>query len=343
MQNDHRQHDHASDHGHAHRDHGDPHDDHAAAGGPDKAKGHAHQHGHSHGHAPANFGKAFAVGITLNLGFVAVEAIYGAIAHSLALLADAGHNLGDVLGLALAWGATVLVRALPTQRRTYGLRRSSILVSLFNALVLLIAIGAIAWEAIGRLGHPTPVSSGIVMTVAAIGIAVNGITAWLFMSGRDDDVNIRGAFLHMASDAVVSLGVVIAALAIRYTGWLWIDPAVSLVIVVVIAFGTWSLLRESLDLALDAVPGRIDPEQVEAYLAGLPGVVAVHDLHIWGMSTTEAALTVHLVKPDASIDDALLARINRELHKKFGIDHVTVQFELGDADHPCGQAAVSTV
>ncbi len=302
---------------------------------------HAH-HQHGHEHAQTDFGRAFAIGIALNLGFVIVEAIYGWIAHSLALLADAGHNLSDVLGLVLAWGASILVRRLPSQRRTYGLRRSSILVSLFNAFLLLFAIGAIALEAIGRLAHPQPVASGIVMAVAAIGIAINGITAWLFMAGRKGDVNIRGAFLHMASDAAVSLGVVLAALAMRYTGWLWLDPVVSLAIVVVIAFGTWSLLRESLDLALDAVPDRIDPEQVESYLAGLPGVCAVHDLHIWGMSTTEAALTVHLVKPDATLDDALLACINQELHARFGIGHVTVQFELGDEAYPCGQTSLKS-
>jgi cobalt-zinc-cadmium efflux system protein len=301
-----------------------------------------HDHSHDHSHAPAHHGRAFAIGIALNLCFVVVEAIYGVLAHSLSLVADAGHNLSDVLGLALAWGASVLVRRLPTQRRTYGLRRSSILVSLFNALVLLVSVGAIAWEAVVRLWHPEPVASGIVMAVAAIGIGVNGITAWLFMAGQQHDVNIRGAFMHMASDAVISLGVVLAALTMRYTGWLWLDPTVSLIIVVVIAISTWSLLSESLDLALDAVPARIDPEEVEAWLAGLPNVVAVHDLHIWGMSTTEAALTVHLVKPDASIDDALLARINRELHAKFGINHVTVQFELGDEAHPCRQASLKS-
>ncbi len=321
--------------------HATGHDDTANSKGGDHV--HGIGGGHSHGHAPASFGRAFLIGITLNLGFVVIEAIYGLLSHSLSLVADAGHNLSDVLGLALAWGASILVRRLPTQRRTYGLRRSSILVSLFNAVVLLVSIGIIAWEAVLRLLHPQPVASGIVMAVAAVGIAVNGITAWLFMTGQKHDVNIRGAFMHMASDAVVSLGVVLSAFAMLHTGWLWIDPVVSLAIVVVIAVGTWSLLRESLDLALDAVPDRIDPEQVESYLAALPGVYAVHDLHIWGMSTTEAALTVHLIKPDATLDDALLARINSELHARFGIDHVTVQFELGDEHHPCGQASMEKV
>jgi cobalt-zinc-cadmium efflux system protein len=300
-------------------------------------------HDHAHHHAPTDFGRAFAIGIALNLGFVIVEAIYGGIAHSLALIADAGHNLSDVLGLALAWGASILVRRLPTKRRTYGLRRTSILAALINALFLLIAIGAIAWEAIRRLQHPEPVASGVVMGVAAIGILINGITAWLFMSGRKGDLNIRGAFLHMAADAVVSLGVVLAALAMRYTGWLWLDPAVSLAIVVVIAVGTWGLLRDSVNLALDAVPQGIDPDEVEAYLSALPGVAAVHDLHIWGMSTTEAALTVHLVTPDVSVDDALLARINKDMHGRFGIEHTTIQFELGDAAHPCDQAPLAAV
>ena len=302
-----------------------------------------HADDHAHHHAPTNFNRAFAVGIALNLGFVVVEAVFGAVAHSLALLADAGHNLSDVLGLVLAWGATVLVRRLPTKRRTYGLRRSSILASLINALLLLIAIGAIAWEAIQRLQHPQPVASAVVMGVAAAGILVNGITAWLFAAGRKGDLNIRGAFQHMAADAVVSLGVVLAALAMRFTGWLWLDPAVSLVIVVVIAVGTWGLLRDSVNLALDAVPQSIDPGQVETYLAALPGVTAVHDLHIWGMSTTDAAMTVHLVKPDASIDDALLARINADMHRLFHIDHTTVQFELGDAAHPCSQSQLGCV
>ena len=302
-----------------------------------------HDHAHEHTHATDAFGRAFAIGIVLNLAFVITEAIYGGIAHSLALLADAGHNLSDVLGLILAWTATVLVRRLPTRRRTYGMRRSSILAALINALLLLVAISVIAWEAIGRLQQPEPVASGIVMGVAAVGILINGATAWLFASGRKGDINIRGAFLHMAADAAVSLGVVLAALAMRYTGWFWLDPLLSLAIVIVIAAGTWGLLRDSVNLALDAVPQGIDPAEVESYLAGLPGVEAVHDLHIWGMSTTEAALTVHLVKPDAAIDDSLLARIKRDLHDKFGIDHTTIQFERGDAAHPCGQAPAAAV
>jgi cobalt-zinc-cadmium efflux system protein len=293
---------------------------------------------HGHAHRDHGFGHAFAIGIALNLGFVFVEAIYGFVSHSLALLSDAGHNLSDVLGLALAWAATILVRRLPTRRRTYGLRKSSILASLVNAVLLLVATAAIAWEALLRLQHPRPIDTGIVIGVAVVGIVVNGITAALFLSGRKRDMNIRGAFLHMAADAAVSAGVVLAALAMRATGWLWLDPAVSLAIVLVIGLSTWGLLRDSVNLALDAVPQGIDPHRIEDYLADLPGVVAVHDLHIWGISTTEAALTVHLVKPDASIDDALLGRIHADLHRQFGIDHVTVQFELGDDAHPCRSA-----
>ncbi|WP_425617923.1 cation diffusion facilitator family transporter [Anatilimnocola sp. NA78] len=309
------------------------------------AHSHAHDnqsHAHGHSHAPASFGRAFAIGVMLNLAFVFVEAGFGLWSQSLSLLADAGHNLSDVLGLLLAWGASVLATRQPTARRTYGLRRSSILAALLNAIILLIAVGGIAWEAMHRFFQPQPVASGIVMIVAGIGFLVNGFTAWLFMSGHND-LNIRGAFLHMAADAAVSLGVVVAALAMMLTGWLWLDPATSLVIVVVITFGTWGLLRESLDLALDAVPAGIDPDQITAYLQQLPGVVAVHDLHIWAMSTTETALTVHLVKPDATLDDALLARIHRELHDQFGIEHTTVQFELGDADHPCRLAPHNVV
>lgn len=330
------EHDHGRDHDHDHdHDHGHDHD-------RVHGNGHGHSHGPGHHHAPTDFGRAFAIGITLNLGFVIVEAIYGVLAHSLALIADAGHNFGDVLSLVLAWVASVLVKRLPTRRRTYGLRRSSILASLANALVLLIGIGAIAWEAVQRLHSPEPVASGVVMAVAAIGIGINGLTAWLFASGRKGDVNIRGAFLHMAADALVSAGVVLAALAMRYTGWLWLDPLTSLLIVLAIAWGTWDLLRESLELALDAVPRHIDTDAVEAWLAELPGVQAVHDLHIWAMSTTDVALTTHLVKADASIDDALLARIQHGLRERFGIGHSTVQFEHGDCSHPCGLTPTPT-
>ena len=299
---------------------------------------HGHEHGHSHSHAPKNFEKAFAVGIALNLIFVIIEVAFGFYSNSLALLADAGHNLSDVLGLLLAWGATVLARRIPSKRHTYGLRRSSILAALLNATILLIVVGGIAWEAIRRFATPTTVDSFSMMWVACLGIFINGFTAWLFMSGKKEDLNIRGAYLHMLADAVVSLGVVLSAVAIYYTNWVWLDPVVSLTIVVVIMFGTWGLLKESLQLALDAVPSHIKPDQVFSYLSSLPGVIAVHDLHIWAMSTTETALTAHLVKPDAKIDDALLSDIKEHLEHHFNISHTTIQFELGDISHPCEQA-----
>jgi cobalt-zinc-cadmium efflux system protein len=317
-------------HDHEHHDH-------------DHASGHSHGHGHAHSHAPANFDRAFAIGIALNVGFVVVEAAYGIAANSLALLADAGHNLGDVLGLVMAWGAATLVRRRPTARYTYGLKRSSILVSLANAGLLLLAVGAIVWEAVQRLGRPEPVAEMTVIWVALLGIAINGATALLFMSGRKSDLNIKGAFLHMAADAVVSLGVVIAALAIIATGWLWLDPAVSLVIAVVITVGTWSLLRDSLKLALDAVPAHVDHREVDRYLAALPGVTDVHDLHIWAMSTTEVAMTVHLVRPGATLDDGLLARARHDLQERFGVGHVTLQIETGDPAHPCSLAPAEVV
>ena len=298
----------------------------------------AHDHGHAH--APADFGRAFAVGVALNLGFVVVEAVFGYLAGSLALIADAGHNLSDVFGLLLAWGAAWLSKLAPTLRRSYGYRRSSILAALINAVVLLIAVGAIVWEAIRRFADPEPIVAGTVIWVAAIGIAINTATALMFMSGRKGDLNIRGAFLHMAADALVSLGVVIAAIVILATGWLWLDPAVSIAIAVVITVGTWGLLRDSVNLAMDAVPDAIDPAQVEAYLAAQPGVAEVHDLHIWAMSTTETALTVHLVRPGAPPDDALLARLRHELHVRFAIEHCTIQVETGE---PCPQAPAHVV
>jgi cobalt-zinc-cadmium efflux system protein len=297
-----------------------------------------HDHAQGHSHAPANYGRAFAIGVALNLVFVAVEAAWGVMGHSLALLADAGHNLSDVLGLLLAWGAGALSRRAPSERRTYGLRRSSTLAALFNALLLLVAVGGIAWEAVGRFSHPAPVAGSTVIWVAAVGIAINAATALLFMSGRKGDLNIRGAFLHMAADAGVSLGVVLAGAAILMTGWLWIDPVVSLIIAVVILVGTWGLLCDSVNLALDAVPEGIDVSAVRQYLEGLSQVTEVHDLHIWGMSTTETALTAHLVMPSGRPADAFYQQASRELHDRFGIEHVTLQVESGNPAHPCQQA-----
>ena len=303
----------------------------------------AHAHEHGHDHAPKDFGRAFAIGVTLNLGFVLVEWLYGYLAGSLALIADAWHNLSDVFGLLLAWGAAWLSARAPTPRRTYGYRRSSILAALANAVVLLIAVGGIVWEAVRRLQSPEPIAGGTVMWVAAIGIAINAGTAMLFVSGRKDDLNIRGAFLHMVADAAVSLGVVVAAAVIMATGWLWLDPMVSILIAVVITVGTWGLLRDSVNLAMDAVPENIDPHAVEAYLASQPQVSEVHDLHIWGMSTTETALTVHLVRPAGTADDGLLARVRHELHHRFGIGHSTIQIETSDPARPCPQAPAHVV
>jgi cobalt-zinc-cadmium efflux system protein len=290
---------------------------------------------HEHNHAPANYGRAFAIGIILNLGFVVLEVIYGRLSHSLALVADAGHNLSDVLGLALAWGAMILARRSPTPERTYGFRRSSILAALINAAVLLISVGAIAWEAIGRLRNPGSVEEIIVIWVAAVGILINGGTALLFMSGRKGDLNVRGAFVHLASDAVITFGVVLTGVGMLYTGWTWLDPIVSLLIVALIIYGTWGLLRDSVNLALDAVPQGIDMNAVKEYLANLPTCADVHDLHVWGMSTTETALTAHVVLEKAACDDGLLAKIAHELHDKFGIEHTTLQVEFGDPQYPC--------
>lgn len=292
-----------------------------------------HEHGHDHG--PGDYNRAFAIGIALNIAFVIIEAVYGVLASSLALLADAGHNLSDVLGLLLAWGAMALARRKPTTRFTYGLRSSSIIAALANAMLLLVACGAIAWEAVQRFGSPAPVQSTTVMIVAGIGIAINGITALMFMSGRKNDLNIRGAFLHMAADAAVSLGVVLAGLAILLTGWHWIDPMISLVIVAVILVGTWGLLRDSINLALNAVPAGIDMAAVQVYLRDLPGVTDVHDLHVWGMSTSEAALTAHLVMPGGQPGDHFMAEAAEELEHRFGIHHTTLQIEFGETPHDC--------
>ncbi|HML11378.1 MAG TPA: cation diffusion facilitator family transporter [Stellaceae bacterium] len=296
---------------------------------------HAHGHEHHHHHAAGDFGRAFAIGIALNLIYVAAEAGYGLAAGSLALLADAGHNLGDVLGLGLSWGATVLGRRRPSGRFTYGLGSSSILAALGNALILLVVTGGIAWEAIRRLGHPVTVTGGTVAVVAAVGIAVNGLTALLFAKGRGSDLNLRSAFLHMAADALIALGVVIAGIAIALTGWLWLDPAVGLIVSVTVVFGTWDLVKQALNLALDAVPKGVDAAAVRARLLAVPGVTAIHDLHIWGMSTTETALTCHLVMPQGHPGDAALAQIAHELDERFHIRHTTLQIELGDGDEAC--------
>ncbi len=298
----------------------------------------AHNHSHSHSVSPQDFNAAFAIGIALNTAYVLFEVVFGLIGHSLALLADAGHNLSDVLGLLLAWGASAMAKTAPTKRHTYGLRGSSILAALFNAIFLLVSVGAIVWEAIRRFKTPNEVAANTVIWVSLIGIAINTATALMFRPGRNRDLNIRGAFLHMAADAAISAGVVIAGFAILWTGWSWIDPVVSLLISAVIIWGTWDLLRESTNLALQAVPKNIETEKVEHYLTQLPGVARVHDLHIWAMSTTETALTVHLVKPDGSLDDGLLARVCDDLQHRFQIGHVTIQLECGSDAHPCKQA-----
>jgi cobalt-zinc-cadmium efflux system protein len=303
---------------------------------------HTHTHGepaghggHHHHHAPEEYDRAFAIGIALNVAFVAVEGFYGFSTRSLALLADAGHNLGDVLGLAVAWGAVWLARRPASRRRTYGLGRGTILAALINASTLLIAVGAIAVEAIRRLAQPEAVAGATVMGVAAIGIVINAVTAALFRAGRTQDLNIRGAFLHMAADAAISLGVLLAAALWTWQGWLWLDPALSLAIGVIIAVGTWELFRDALNLALDAVPRTIDRTAVERFLAEVPGVTAVHDLHIWPLSTTSVALTAHLVRPAADSTDELLHWLEDELRRRFGIDHTTIQCEQGNGGPPC--------
>ena len=318
----------------AHHDHADQHHhDH----------GHGHGHGHGHSHAPKDFGRAFAIGAGLNIAFVAVEAAAGLITGSLALIADAGHNLSDVLGLLMAWGAVVLARKAPTLRRSYGLRKGTILASLGNAGLLLVAVGAIVWEAVRRFGSPEPVMPGPVIAVAAIGVVINTATALMFMRGQHD-LNVRGAFLHMAADAAVSLGVVLAAVVIWFVpGWTWIDPAVSLVIAAVIIAGTWGLLRDSLDMALDAAPRGIDPDAVRRWLAERPGVTDVHDLHIWAMSTTETALTVHLTRPDNADSDTFLHDTAHALAERFRIGHPTLQIETGAGGHACHLAPANVV
>jgi cobalt-zinc-cadmium efflux system protein len=296
----------------------------------DDHQGHSHRR---HGHAEVNYGRAFAIGIAANLTYLGGEAVAGVFSGSLALLADAGHNLGDVLGLGLSWGAAVLGRRQPSGRFTYGLRSSSILAALANAIILLVVTGGIAWEAIWRISHPVQVASGILVAVAAIGILVNGGTALLFSSAGD--LNVKSAFFHLAADALVTAGVVAAGIVIWLTNWLWLDPAVSLVVSAVIVFGTWGLLKSAIGLALDAVPEDLDIAAVRTHLLALPGVAGLHDLHIWGMSTTETALTCHLIMPGGHPGDTVLNDMAQQLHRRFGIQHATIQIELADSEEAC--------
>ena len=316
-------------HDHHHHDHGGHAHDH----------GHDHSHGlgHAHVHAPASFGRAFAIGISLNTALVVAEAVYGYIGNSTALLADAGHNLSDVLGLIVAWGASIAARRAPSGRFTYGLRASTILAALANAVFLLVATGAIGWEAILRLREPEPIAGGTVMVVAGIGILVNGFTAMLFARGRKDDINIEGAYLHMAADAAVSLGVVVSAALIIWTGWLWLDPVTSLAICAAILWSTTSLLRGSIDMSMAAAPKGTNLAAIKAFLLERPGVSGIHDLHVWPISTTETALTCHLVMPAGTTGDAFLMETAQLLKTSFRIGHTTLQVET-HADNGCALA-----
>jgi cobalt-zinc-cadmium efflux system protein len=302
---------------------------------------HHHNHSKEHYHAsPNNQGRVFVTTIILNMTFVVIEFAYGFIANSTALIADAGHNISDVLGLILAWGAVILTRKPPSKRYTYGLRSTSIMAALANAMLLLVACGAIAMEAIERFSQPPTVAGLTVTIVAAVGIVINALSAWLLMKGGKEDLNIRGAYLHMAADAAVSLAVVIAGIAMFYTGWFLLDPIISLVIVIVIVIGTWSLLRDSMRLALSAVPAKIDAPAIDAYLRQLAGVTEIHDLHIWGLSTTESALTVHLVMPNGHHGDIFLDETVQTLEERFFIHHSTLQIEQGTTNHSCSLSAI---
>lgn len=296
---------------------------------------HDHHHGHHHHNAPKNYNRAFAIGISLNIIFVIIEAVYGLYANSLALMADAGHNLSDVAGLVIAWGAFWLSNKKPTARYTFGFRKSSILSALFNAVFLLVAVGIIIWEAVHRLITPNVVEAKTVMVVALIGIIINALTAMLFFKDKNHDINIRGAYLHMAADALISLGVVVSAFMIAQTNWFWLDPLVSIIISLIIIYGTMDLLKNSTKLSLDAVPESIDPKAVKDYLTNLPGVIDMHDLHIWPMSTTDTAIIVHLTVDSKSCSNDLLAKISADVNEKFNINHATVQVEVFDNNFEC--------
>jgi len=328
---EHRGHDHAHDHGHgqAHA----VHDHHTAD--------HGHQHGHAHAIPPDGINLRMGIAVALNLVFVIVEGGFGFMSNSVALIADAGHNLSDVLGLVCAWGALLLGRRPPGAKFTYGLGRSSVLAALANAVLLLLACGAIAWEAVSRLGSPPPVAGWTVMAVAAIGIALNGISAWMLHAGSHGDLNRRSAYLHMLSDAAVSAGVVLSGLLIIWTGWSLIDPLVSLAIVAVILVSTWRLLQDSLTLSLDGVPASVNSSAVMSYLADQRGVTDVHDLHIWALSTTSIALTAHLVVPDRGAEDALLTSLTPDLKRRFQIQHATLQIERDRCEHGCEDEATA--
>ncbi len=327
MAHDHSDHNHTHGHDHDHHDHDHGH-------GAHDHHGHKHDHHGHHHHAPTSFGTRFLIAAAANAAFIVAEVIYGFRANSLALLADAGHNFSDAIGLMLAWGAWWLAKATPRPNFTYGYRGASIVAALLNAILLLVAVGGIVFEAVERFLHLQAVESTTVMWVAAGGIVVNGLTAWLFAGGQHD-LNIRGAFLHLLADAAISAAVVVSGLVMAFTHWLWLDPALSLVVSAVIVWGTWGLLRDSARLALQGVPRGIDHAGVKAHVAALPGVKDVHDLHIWGMSTTEVAMTAHLLMPDGHPGDAFLQGLCGTMKERFGIGHVTVQIEVGDAE-PCG-------
>jgi cobalt-zinc-cadmium efflux system protein len=297
-----------------------------------------HDHGHDHAHGPPRTNRAFAIGIGLNLLIVAAEVIAGFVGHSVALLADAGHNFGDVLGLALAGGAALLAKRKPSGRRTYGYRRVTQLSALANGVLLLVATGALGLEAINRLSAPEQVNTRLVMVVASIGVVANAASAMLFFRDREHDLNVKAAFLHLAGDAAIALGVVASAAVIAGTGWHWLDPATSLVVALLILVSTWSLLRGSIDLMIDAVPARINLDEVRAYLGSLPGVTDVHDLHVWAMSTTETALTAHLVMPEDACEPRLLTSACKQLHDRFGIEHSTLQLDPAESIEECDLA-----
>ncbi|WP_207002962.1 cation diffusion facilitator family transporter [Trinickia mobilis] len=324
-------HDPAHDHDHG----GGSHDRQAHShGGHDHGAGGGHHHHHHHAPAPGH-GRAFAIAVALNLAIVVAQVVFGVLAHSTALFADAGHNLSDVLGLLLAWCAIWLAKRRPSARFTFGYGSSSILASLANAALLLFASGAIVAEAIQRLLNPAPVAGFDVFVVAAIGIVVNGFSAWLFMRGDQDDLNIRGAFLHMAADAAISAAVAASGLVILATGLTWIDPVMSLLVVAVVVYGTWGLLRDSVHMALAAVPPGVDTQRIQRYLAAQPGVAGVHDLHVWALSTTESALSAHLVMPAGHPGDSVLDGIVRTLREQYAMHHATLQVDLGTSEHHC--------